>query len=1170
VHLRAIKLRGFKSFPDPVEVRLEAGVGVIVGPNGSGKSNLSDAVRWAAGSLSTSELRAEKPDDVLFAGSAGRGPADHCEVELLFDNADGTVPVDFAELAVTRRLHRGGEGQYLVNRAPVRRLDLVELLADLGLGQGMHSIIGQGKVEAILASRAEERRALIEEAAGLGRFKARRHRAELKLGRVAVQVERARDREDEVRKRLRPLALQVTAAERAEKLRVEVARLRARIAQLDLTGLEERLAEADGRRTAAALARRAAEERLEAVLEERGRAEEELADAAGRREQAMQELYRLRSAAERLGLRRESTAGLLEQARADLASAEAQAGEPRVEATELERDAREAAEAARAAAVERELSAERARQALGRLHAAERAAGAAAHEALDEALAERGAIEAELTGAAGEREAALSVSYELRRRSAELSVQRESAERLAIRLRAELAEAEAEAARGGPTPQQLEQAALLARAAAREAAHERDTLAERALTAAERLVTLERSLAEREGIPPAARALAEEGERLVLSALDVEPGSERAVAAALGPRASALLADDAHGAFALLERAATLGLGQLRVLAGRDPHALVAELPVVEKDELLASPVPAVTREGFGFDPSRGELWFAGETAEAVLLELDARRRALTAEAQALSEQAQFAERKAAEADERAAAADAAFAAAAPRLGLRRAGVAELRALFAAAQRLERALAGLDSEVERIEAPLRRRGEAGAGRTARLGETLRALGEREGALRRRLAAATEGAAAAERDLVRLGGAATAATAGEGDVDALRAEARDLVAAADAASAASAAAAERSREAESARIDAAVRAGRRRARPHDLARVVACTERVDGVLAAVAAAAARFETPLRARVDAGGTRTGELGEELRRLGAAEVELRQKLSAAAEAVSAVEVEAARIEAEADEARRRVEYSRREATAAEPPSPGQESGSSSVPRGADEPEEGDDRDELAEKAERLERRRESLGQVNPLAKEEYEAEKARLDELATQRADLEQSLDELEALRAELTETVERRFAETFAAVESHFREVAGTLFPGGEGRLRLTEADDDGSEAGIEVELRPAGKKVQRLSLLSGGERSLGAIAFLFALFLARPCPFYLLDEVEAALDDTNIGRFVELLRRYSDRAQFVVITHQKRTMEAADVLYGVTMGGDGVSQIVSRRLPREEAEAVSAA
>ena len=203
-----------------------------------------------------------------------------------------------------------------------------------------------------------------------------------------------------------------------------------------------------------------------------------------------------------------------------------------------------------------------------------------------------------------------------------------------------------------------------------------------------------------------------------------------------------------------------------------------------------------------------------------------------------------------------------------------------------------------------------------------------------------------------------------------------------------------------------------------------------------------------------------------------------------------------------------------------------------------------------------------------MNPLAKEEYDAEKERLQELSAQREDLERSLNELEKLRDDLTKTVETRFAETFAAVEHHFHEVAATLFPGGEGRLLLSEPDEEGEEPGVEVELRPAGKRVTRLSLLSGGEKALGAIAFLFSLFLARPSPFYLLDEVEAALDDTNIERFTELLRRYADRAQFIVITHQKRTMEAADVLYGVTMGADGVSQIVSRRLPRED-EAVAA-
>src|SRR3989442_4882381 len=266
--------------------------------------------------MAPSELRAEKPDDVLFAGGGGRGAGDFCEVELLFDNTVGDGPLPYSELSIARRLHRGGEGQYLVNRTAVRRIDLVELLADLGLGGGMHSIIGQGRVEEILASKPEERRELLEEAAGLGRFKRRKHRAELKLARVAVQVERARDVEAEVKKRLRPLALQATAAERAQKLLGELASLRARVAALDLAALQERLEDGEGRRTAAVLARKHADERLDSLLEERRRAEEELADAARRRGEATGTLYRPRSARERLQAPREGAGGALGRVRA--------------------------------------------------------------------------------------------------------------------------------------------------------------------------------------------------------------------------------------------------------------------------------------------------------------------------------------------------------------------------------------------------------------------------------------------------------------------------------------------------------------------------------------------------------------------------------------------------------------------------------------------------------------------------------------------------------------------------------------------------------------------------------------------------------------------------------------------------------------------------------------
>ena len=1142
MHLRSLRLRGFKSFPDTLELKLEPGVAVVVGPNGSGKSNVADAIVWAAGSLTPSELRAEKPDDVLFNGAEGRTPAETCEVELVFDNESGGFgDLDFSEVSIARRLHRGGEGQYLVNKAQVRRTDLVELLADVGLGGSMHSIVSQGKVEAVLASKPEERRELVEEAAGLGKFKRRRHRAELKLARVGIQVERAKDVEAEVRKRLRPLALQATAAERAEKLVEEIAGLRARIAQLDLETAAARREAAEERKTAAGISRRSAHEKLQALLTERQAAEEELADAAGRREAAIKALYRLQGATERITLRQEGAGELLLRLRADLGDAQAAAAAPTDPSTvALEQAAAEATAAARAAAAASGAGAERARAAQERLASLERGAAAAAEQRLDALRSERRGIESELADAAGGREGATSALYRLGTARERVVMRSESVSGLRERFRLELAEAQAAAKRPGPSPAELEAAADEAIAAARAAAHTRDDVAERAALANDRLGALERSLSELEGIPPAARAFADEGAKLALSLLEVEPGSERAVAAALSWRASAVVADDPAAALALLQRARDTGLGSLAVLVGKSPSDRVAELPVVALDELLSARVPSVTAEGFGFDPQRGELWFAGEAAEAVLLELDTRRRELEGEVAALRAAAKEAETAARAAAERADACEAAYAQVAHLRAVRAADPALLRRLSAGAELLDEALLSAAAVAARLEHPLRERAEAGSERATKLAGELARVGGLEHEARLASVRANEQAAAAELERARLGGEGQIRLlqVDESEREQVEREARELTETAEQLALAAAEAAEAARTAS---LDTFDLGARGRALDIDLlVRVLAGAERLDDVLAAASAVAQRFEAPLRARVDAGASRTGELGTTLRELGAAEVELRRSAEESAQRATEIEIELTRIEAEAADARRRLD----EAAAA--------------------PAEGDARDELAARAERLEERRIQLGQVNPLAKEEYEAEKERLAELEVQRQDLEQSLKKLADLRDELAETVERRFADTFHAVAEHFEEVAATLFPGGEGRLRLVEPDEEGGETGVEVELRPAGKKITRLGMLSGGEKALGAISFLFALFLAKPCPFYLLDEVEAALDDANIGRFVELLRRYADRAQFVVITHQKRTMEAADVLYGVTMGSDGVSQVVSRRLPREEA------
>ena len=507
MHLRAVKLRGFKSFPDPVEIRLEPGVGVIVGPNGSGKSNVSDAIRWAAGSLSPTELRAEKPDDVLFAGGGARGPADFCEVELLFDNADGALPVDYAELSVARRLHRGGEGQYLVNRAAVRRLDLVELLADLGLGQGMHSIISQGKVEAILASKPAERQGPDRGGGG-----ARPLQGAPPSRRAEARARRARGR---ARPRRRGGGSEAASSARAAgdggRARAEARESRSRACarasrSSTSTGSSERLAELETRRSAAAT--RAARRRGEA----RGAARRARPSRGGARRR-----------------RRRARAG-----------------------------------------------------AAGALPAPQRGASVSS------------------CGASPPRRACF----------------------------------------GSATSSRVRAACSTSRCAPSGRPRGRDPPARGAPAA--------RST----GRWPSARDCRRRRARSRRTASGSPSRCSRSSPAASAPsrrrsaaRLRAVVRDDATGALALLERARDAGLGSLVVLVGRDPEQLVAETAGrLEGGAARPRPSPAVTPEGFGYDPERGELWFAGETAEAMLLELQARRRALAAELDELARAARAAD----------------------------------------------------------------------------------------------------------------------------------------------------------------------------------------------------------------------------------------------------------------------------------------------------------------------------------------------------------------------------------------------------------------------------------------------------------------------------------------------------------------------------------------------
>jgi chromosome segregation ATPase len=767
MYLKSIEMKGFKSFPERARLEFSPGVSVIVGPNGSGKSNITDAVLWALGEQSPGAIRGASMQDVISAGGKGIGQRRAAEVEVTIDNSEGRATTELSEIAVKRTLDRSGDGSYRLNGARCRLVDVVEVLSDANLGREMHSVISQGRVESIVHSKPRERRLLIEEAAGLGKHRKRRRRAELKLRAARDNLDRALDLEREARARLRPLKRQAQAAELGARIEREELGLRGQLVAEELRFGADRAEAAEKAAAEARAQRTAIEKRLAGVSERRRAAEERFAARDRERTQAWGVLTKLRGDQQRVAVR---AAGL------------------------------------------------------------------------------------------GDREGELHAGLDA--------------------LRAEL----------GP------------------------------LT------------------------------------LDVGDG------AAPGERAQKL------------------------------------------EEEL-------------------GEI-------------------------------------------------DAGLAGAAD-------GLARARSAEASEAAREAALGAVRSGAER------------ASRHARRAEGL--LGERHReALRKRLAAGEE-----LLDDVRAAGVAASAA------------------------------------------EAAIRAR---------------VERIEQLVV-------------------GGEGDGdEIAEEMRSCSQREYELQSEMTAASDRLTEVEVEAAHL------GDRRAEAAKELASIAE--RLGEEVEPATQALGEEE------RAEIDRRLERLERRRAQIGPVNPLAEREYEEAREQVESLQAQREDTERGMRELETLIRDIDHEIERAFEQTFEATAKNFEEMVEHLFPGGRGRLRrvslravrdaevdepeaAAEGDEEGGEEreefGVEIEVTPAGKSTRKLSLLSGGEKSLVAIAFVFAVFLARPCPFYILDEVEAALDDANIDRFLQLIRRFSDRAQFVIVTHQKRTMDAADVLYGVSMGGDGVTKVVSRRLPREVEE-----
>jgi chromosome segregation protein len=1079
MHLRSISMKGFKSFPNRTTLEFGPGVSVVVGPNGSGKSNITDAVLWALGEQSPLAVRGQSMKDVIFAGAHGVKSSNAAEVEVVIDNSDGALDLDFSDISVVRRLERDGEGEYRLNGARCRLVDVVEVLSDSGLGKEMHSVVSQGKVEQIVLSRPRDRRLMIEEAAGLGKHRKRRRRAQLKLERTEENLSRALDVEREARSRLRPLKRQAEAAELHARLERQTLEARYSLARDAARSARLALSEAEERARAVRAERDEAERLLGEVARRREEAEEAFAAQTRDRERLQGRLYAARSAAERIAMR-------LERVREQAATA-VERRERRLRQVEL---------LEQQAAADAQLAGE--------------------EERPQDRIA---AIEQEL--------AALDAGREER-----LARELEGLEKELAGARARLEALEADAAERRGALEEAERAAEEARAARREAERAAEAARARAAEVGAELAAVNQFV---RGAGGASATRASESARTLAERLHVEPGYELALAALLGPRLTAAVVNDRGEGERLLDAAGPNGASVL--LSGcsatasqdRSGSGAVPASPSVPTGQLLAQLVRperdvvalaerllagvwvvesigalperfagvAVTRAGRLFDARTGELSQApAGGAERLLEELSRRDELVAASASAARD----------EADARAA--------------VERHGAAVVEA---------------DTAREAAESTLRAALRAAA-------EAAEVVSRSEWLIERRREAPKDGPEAVRRAELL------------GD---LRAEQR------------LAERIERERE-ERSRALAALRTGAER----DL-ELAADAERAAAALETARDAVTARRNALDTELEAGAAAGEETAAALKACAHEEAELQGRLKRASEAVTGAEVTAQQVRDSAADAERDLTgLAGRLGLAPEP---------------AAEPLPDEEREALAQRVERLLRRREQLGPVNPLAKQEYDEAVAHVEELEAQRADLESALAELEGLIKETDRRIREAFEQTFEAAARNFEDVVQHLFPGGRGALRLvqeemgprpvvggeqlpegdapepTDDEDEQPEAGVEIEVTPPGKSTKRLSLLSGGEKSLVALAFMFAVFLARPCPFYILDEVEAALDDINIDRFLQLVKRYSDRAQFIVVTHQKRTMDAADTLYGVSMGGDGISRVVSRKLAGRPAE-----
>ena len=1156
LYLKSLTLKGFKSFAQPTTFAFEPGVTCVVGPNGSGKSNVVDALAWVMGEQGVKTLRGGKMDDVIFAGTSTRGPLGRAQVILTIDNSDGALPIEYSEVTISRTLFRNGASEYAINGSTCRLLDVQELLSDSGLGREMHVIVGQGQLDAVLRASPEERRGFIEEAAGILKHRRRKEKTLRKLDAMQTNLTRLSDLAGEIRRQLKPLGHQADIAREAQTIAAAVRDARARLLADDVVTLKLALDVHNRTESERHTERVVLQEQLS---QKQGRVRRlELAQVGDAVDLARRTGYGLESVQERLR-------GLFTLANQRLALLGSQ-----VETTGLVSSVTPTLLQEAAAEVEQLRASIGVADIAWGSARAQSAAARARLDAVDEDISAQAALvsrhDLEISHLTGQSEAAASRLAAVRGEQLRQRNALDAATDRSEKAREQLDQLQTAAPAGEADSGNLSAAFALAQAAERRVEAEverlRDELHQHERdrdTQAARQGAFSLALDQKDGSSALLDAQLRGIRGLVADHVRVQPGFEAAIAAALGSLADAVLAENRSAALAAIVQAEHDDFGRVELILadGRDPaaptkdlgarpgirwatsvvdgpagvHGLLAQtviaddLTVARATELpdgltvitLAGEVlsPWVVRGGSGARQSKLELVaerdIATEKLAAVTALIDRVRADFTEQRTLLKE-----------CKEGSVSARAALRAFETQLAshTERRGrlVVQTAAADADVDRVSAALQLASSAVAEAEAIAARAGDALV--TARsqprpiLDATVRDALDTELEAARETEVETRLQVETARERVRAGELHVATMTHQLEVD------RAVAAA------------------------AARRAVIRR-------RQIAAASRVAEALPAVLAAVDRSVAEARLRLASAEAERTSQNTELQQLRRDENTLHERLATITENVHGLELEI---------------YEKKLHLAALLERAGSELGlTEDVLVGEYGPDQlilpDNIRFDRAEQQKRFavaERKLGQLGRVNPLALEEFAALEQRHRFLTEQLTDLTETRSDLLTIISDIDEKMQTIFSEAFDDTRAAFAEVFPVLFPGGSGSIWLTDPDDL-LTTGIEVSVKPAGKKIERLSLLSGGERSLAAVALLIAIFKARPSPFYIMDEVEAALDDANLGRLLTIFEDLRETSQLIVITHQKRTMEIADALYGVSMRQDGVSAVVGQRL-----------